>query len=128
MLDRTKRTVTDDHVVVALLANHELVLARKDTCQQSPCIMRFSAVQAADHASNGLRMGGGGMRDVLRDHCGRPVVAWALRWWAFHWPQVKIEVCLKAEKWPNSGFCVCGVPEMAIFARNSNGAQYSKTN
>ena len=58
MLDRTRRTVTDDHVVVALLANHELVHARKDTCQQSPCIMRFSAIQAADHAPNGLRMGG----------------------------------------------------------------------
>ena len=29
MLDRTRRTVTDDHVVVALLANHELEHARK---------------------------------------------------------------------------------------------------
>ena len=64
------------------------------------------------------------MRDVLRAHCGR-VVAWALHWWTSHWSQVRVEVCLKAEKGPNSGFCVCGVPEMAIFARNSNGAQYS---
>ena len=62
--------------------------------------------------------GPGGMRDVLRAHCGR-VVAWALHWWASHWSQVRVEVCLKAEKGPNSGFCVCGVPEMAIFARNS---------
>ena len=77
MLDRTRRTVTDDHVVVVLLANHELAHARKDTCQLSPCIMRFSAVQAADHAPNGLKRGEGGMRDVLRAHCGR-VVAWAL--------------------------------------------------
>ena len=29
MLDRIRRTVTDDHVVVALLANHELEHARK---------------------------------------------------------------------------------------------------
>ena len=58
------------------------------------------------------------MRDVLRAHCGR-VVAWALHWWTSHWSQVRVEVCLKAEKGPNSGFCVCGVPEMAIFARNS---------
>ena len=124
MLDRTRRTVTDDHVVVVLLANHELAHARKDTCQLSPCIMRFSAVQAADHAPNGLKRGEGGMRDVLRAHCGR-VVAWALHWWTSHWSQVRVEVCLKAEKGQNSGFCVCGVPEMAIFARNSNGAQYS---
>ena len=119
MLDRTRRTVTDDHVVVVLLANHELAHARKDTCQLSPCIMRFSAVQAADHAPNGLKRGEGGMRDVLRAHCGR-VVALALHWWTSHWSQVRVEVCLKAEKGrPNSGFCVCGVPEMAIFARNS---------
>ena len=103
MLDRTRRTVTDDHVVVVLLANHELAHARKDTCQLSPCIMRFSAVQAADHAPNGLKRGEGGMRDVLRAHCGR-VVALALHWWTSHWSQVRVEVCLKAEKGPNSGF------------------------
>ena len=127
MLDRTRRTVTDDHVVVVLLANHELAHARKDTCQLSPCIMRFSAVQAADHAPNGLKRGEGGMRDVLRAHCGR-VVAWALHWWTSHWSQVRVEVCLKvpqSRKGAKFRFCVCGVPEMAIFARNSNGAQYS---
>ena len=97
MLDRTRRTVTDDHVVVVLLANHELAHARKDTCQLSPCIMRFSAVQAADHAPNGLKRGEGGMRDVLRAHCGR-VVALALHWWTSHWSQVRVEVCLKSRK------------------------------